>query len=637
MCGIAGIYNIKKNQIKNINQKLDVMSKLVEHRGPDGKGTWVNDFKNLGLAHRRLSIIDLSESASQPMIGNDRNVITYNGEIYNYKEIRHSLKTTWKFRSQSDTECILAAYSKYGIECVNYLRGMFAFTIWDQKSNSLFCSRDRFGIKPLYYCMLGETFYFASEAKALIPFLNEVRTNKTALAEYFTFQYSIGEKTLFSGIKQLLPGHSILVTEDGIKTWRYWDVSYNVEWDHTESYFHTKLEELLYDSVKYHLRSDVEVGSYVSGGIDSSLMLNLASKEKGKKIKGFHGRFTEYLGYDESKYAKAASDLADGDLHILDITSDDFLKNINKVIYHLDFPVAGPGSFPQFMVSQLASKYLKVVLGGQGGDEIFGGYARYVIAYLEQCLNAAIEGTYKNGNFIVTLESIVPNLDLLKEYKPLIKEFWRKGLFENMDKRYFRLADRSVDITDEVNWNEIDTNKVFEDFKLIFNNEANVSKEAYFDKMTHFDFKCLLPALLQVEDRMSMANGLESRVPLLDHKIVEFAASVPADIKFKDGKMKFLLKKVFNNEIPKEILSRRDKMGFPVPLKEWFNSSLKEFANDNFQNMSMKKRPYLNSDAVIKNMGKEAKFSRKTWGLLSLELWYQEFHDKFSFYKNLIK
>lgn len=637
MCGIAGIYNIKKNQIRNINQKLDVMSKLVEHRGPDGKGTWVNDFKNLGLAHRRLSIIDLSESASQPMIGNDRNVITYNGEIYNYKEIRDSLKTTWKFRSQSDTECILAAYSKYGMECVNYLRGMFAFTIWDQKSNSLFCSRDRFGIKPLYYCMLGETFYFASEAKALIPFLNEIRTNKTALAEYFTFQYSIGEKTLFSGIKQLLPGHSILVTEDGIKTWRYWDVSYNVEWDHTESYFHTKLEELLYDSVKYHLRSDVEVGSYVSGGIDSSLMLNLASKEKGKKIKGFHGRFTEYLGYDESKYAKAASDLADGDLHILDITSDDFLKNINKVIYHLDFPVAGPGSFPQFMVSQLASKYLKVVLGGQGGDEIFGGYARYVIAYLEQCLNAAIEGTYKNGNFIVTLESIVPNLDLLKEYKPLIKEFWRKGLFENMDKRYFRLADRSVDITDEVNWNEIDTNKVFEDFKLIFNNEANVSKEAYFDKMTHFDFKCLLPALLQVEDRMSMANGLESRVPLLDHKIVEFAASVPADIKFKDGKMKFLLKKVFNNEIPKEILSRRDKMGFPVPLKEWFNSSLKEFANDNFQNMSMKRRPYLNSDAVIKNMGKEAKFSRKTWGLLSLELWYQEFHDKFSFYKNLIK
>lgn len=637
MCGIAGIYNIKKNQIRNINQKLDVMSKLIEHRGPDGKGTWVNDFKNLGLAHRRLSIIDLSESASQPMIGNDRNVITYNGEIYNYKEIRDSLKTTWKFRSQSDTECILAAYSKYGIECVNHLRGMFAFTIWDQKSNSLFCSRDRFGIKPLYYCMLGETFYFASEAKALIPFLNEIRTNKTALAEYFTFQYSIGEKTLFSGIKQLLPGHSILVTEDGIKTWRYWDVSYNVEWDHTENYFHAKLEELLYDSVKYHLRSDVEVGSYVSGGIDSSLMLNLASKEKGKKIKGFHGRFTEYLGYDESKYAIAASDLADGELHVLDITSDDFLKNINKVIYHLDFPVAGPGSFPQFMVSQLASKYLKVVLGGQGGDEIFGGYARYVIAYLEQCLNAAIEGTYKNGNFIVTLESIVPNLDLLKEYKPLIKEFWRKGLFENMDKRYFRLADRSVDITDEVNWNEINTNKVFEDFKLIFNNEANVSKEAYFDKMTHFDFKCLLPALLQVEDRMSMANGLESRVPLLDHKIVEFAASVPADIKFKDGKMKFLLKKVFNNEIPKEILSRRDKMGFPVPLKEWFNSSLKEFANDNFQNMSMKKRPYLNSDAVIKNMGKEAKFSRKTWGLLSLELWYQEFHDKFSFYKNLVK
>ena len=637
MCGIAGIYNIRNEKINNLEKKLDVMSHLIEHRGPDGEGTWMNDSKTIGLAHRRLSIIDLSESASQPMIGNDKNVITYNGEIYNYKEINNSLNKFWKFNSESDTECILASYSKYGINSVDYLRGMFAFALWDEKTNSLFCSRDRFGIKPFYYCLLGNSFYFASEAKALIPFLNEIRTNKTALAEYFTFQYSIGEKTLFSGIKQLLPGHCILINEDGIKTWRYWDVSYDIEWDHNEAYFQTKLEELVNDSVKYHLRSDVEVGSYVSGGIDSSLMLNLASKEKNKSIKGFHGRFTDYEGYDESKYAHSASDLANSQLHIIDITSEDFLKNINKIIYHLDFPVAGPGSFPQFMVSELASKYLKVVLGGQGGDEIFGGYARYVVAYLEQCLNAAIEGTYKNGNFIVTLESIVPNLDLLKEYKPLIKEFWRKGLFEPMDKRYFRLTDRSVDITDEIDWNEIDTDKVFKDFKLIFNNESNVGKEAYFDKMTHFDFKCLLPALLQVEDRMSMANGLESRVPLLDHKIVEFAASIPANIKFKDGKMKNLLKSVFNDSIPKDILSRRDKMGFPVPLKEWFNSSLKDFANDNFSNMSLKKRPYLNSNVILKNMGKEAKFSRKTWGLLSLELWYQEFHDQFHKYKKLLK
>ncbi len=627
MCGIAGCVNLKGNVINSLEERLTFMNKIQEHRGPDGDGKWINSSRSVGLSHTRLSIIDLTPNASQPMLGEDQNVLTFNGEIYNYKEIKNKLKRTWTFKSDSDSETILASYNKYKHECLDHLRGMFSFSLWDDKNKSLFCARDRFGIKPFYYCILGDNFYFASEAKTLVPFLDEIRTNKEALAEYLTFQYTIGEKTLFSGIKQLLPGHALSIEKGKISIWRYWDVHYDIDHSQDENFYENQLEELINDSVSLHLRSDVEVGSYVSGGVDSSLLLNLASKTN-ENIKGFHGRFTDYSGYDESNYAASATDLAGGDLKIADITSKDFSNNIANVIYYLDFPVAGPGSFPQYMVSELASKYLKVVFGGQGGDEIFGGYARYVIAYLEQCLNAAMDGTYKNGNYVVTIESIIPNLGLLREYKPLIKEFWKEGLFENMDKRYFRLVDRSNDMKDEINWDLINLENVFHDFSSIFNNKSNVGHEAYFDKMTHFDFKCLLPALLHVEDRMSMAHGIESRVPLLDHKVIEFAAKIPANIKFKDGNMKYMLKKVFEKNLPEEILNRRDKMGFPVPLKEWFAGDLNEFVLDTFSSKSAKERFFMNSEAVLNNFDKGSKFSRKVWGLLSLELWQQSFHDK---------
>jgi len=628
MCGIAGQVSLNNRLIPGLGRGLDAMSRLLSHRGPDGKGQWESESQGAGFVHRRLAVIDLSESAAQPMQSAAGSVITYNGEIYNYPEIRTLLRGNWNFQSQSDTECILAAYERYGQDCLEHLRGMFAFAIWDKKKQRLFCARDRFGIKPFYYCQVGGVFYFASEAKALLPFLAEVRTNDSALAEYLTFQYSLGEQTLFSGIKQLLPGHSLTVEKGKLLTYRYWDVSYEIDFDHGPSYFHSRLNELLEESVAMHGRSDVPVGSYISGGIDSSLVYNLARNNSSSSSLGFHGRFTEFPGYDESAFAQSAVRHGEGSLNTIDITAEDFRQNIEKVIYHLDFPVAGPGSFPQFMVAQLAAEHVKVVLGGQGGDEIFGGYARYVVAYLEQSLKAAIDGSYKNGKYVVTIESIIPNLGLLREYKPMLKEFWSDGLFDPMDERYYRLISRATDMKDEINWGELDMSRVFENYTTIFNNPSNVNKEAYFDKMTHFDFKCLLPALLQVEDRMSMAHGLESRVPMLDHPLVEFAATIPADMKFEGGNMKHLLKRVFAEKIPAEILNRRDKMGFPVPLKEWFGGELKDFAMDNFATMASKHRPHINSGAVLKNLGKEAQFSRKTWGLLSLELWHQQFHDR---------
>ena len=627
MCGIAGVIKLSNEPVPMIERKVAAMANLLAHRGPDGEGTWFSPRGDVGLAHRRLAIIDLSDAASQPMRGPNGAAIIHNGEVYNYLELRQALGDRWRFRSTSDTETILAAYDRYGDECVDHLRGMFAFALWDERKRRLFCARDRFGIKPFYYAVVGDLFVFASEAKALLPLLPEVATDTGALAEYLTFQFTIGERTLFKGVKQLLPGHALAVEDGRVRVWRYWDVRYEVDVDHTPVYFRKRLAELLDDSLRLHLRSDVPVGSYLSGGLDSSLIAILAAKADSANRVPFHGKFTAYPGYDESTYARTVAQAAGNTLYEIDITADDFRDHIKDVIYHLDVPVAGPGSFPQYMVSRLASQHLKVVLGGQGGDEIFGGYARYLLAYFEQCIKAAIDGTYQNGNYIVTIESIVPNLGVLREYTPMIREFWRDGLFGALDERYFRLIDRSSDMTDEVDWSRLDKERVFEDFRAIFSNRDNVPRDAYFDSMTHFDFKCLLPALLHVEDRMSMAHGLESRVPFLDHPLIEFAATVPADVKFAGGDMKHLLKSAFARQLPKTVLGRRDKMGFPVPLQEWFHGELNDMINDVFRSEQARTRPFINSDAVLANFDQAGRFSRKVWGLLSLELWHQCFHD----------
>jgi asparagine synthase (glutamine-hydrolysing) len=636
MCGIAGFVSLTQAPVANAQRALDVMSNLIAHRGPDGNSTWVSEDGTVGLAHRRLAIIDLSDGASQPMIGEAGRVISFNGEVYNYRELRARF-TSYRYRTNSDTETILAAHDEMGAEAPKALRGMFAYGLWDPMRSRFTLVRDRFGIKPLFYTIADGTLWFASEAKALLPFLDSVSTDPGALAEYLTFQYTIGEQTLFNGIKQLMPAHMLVVENGIVSIERYWDVTYEVDFGRDEAYFVDRVRQLVDESVDLHLRSDVEVGAYVSGGIDSSLLGVLAARLKGPGMKGFHGRFIEYPGYDESQYAHEAASMMGGELFVGDIGAADLIEHIRKVVYHLDYPVAGPGSFPQFMVSKHAAEHVKVVLGGQGGDEIFGGYARYLIAYLEQCIKAAIDGTYKDGNFVVTIESIVPNLGLLREYTPLLQEFWREGLFGPLDQRFFRLIDRSTDMREEIDWSALDMAKVKDTFLGLFNSSSNVRHEAYFDRMTHFEFKTLLPALLHVEDRMSMAHGLESRVPLLDHPLVEFAATVPADVKFPGGKLKHLLRAAFHDSIPTKILDRRDKMGFPVPLKEWMSAETAEFAQDVFSNLKSVSREYINADAVLSNFANTGQFSRKTWALLSLELWQQEFHDRGAYFRSLVR
>jgi len=636
MCGIAGFISLTGALVGNGQRALDVMSTLLVHRGPDGHGTWISDDGTVGLAHRRLAIIDLSDDASQPMLGEGGRIIAFNGEVYNYRELR-SRFTSYRYQTNSDTETILAAHDELGAIAPTVLRGMFAYGLWDPVRGRLTLARDRFGVKPLYYTVANGTLWFASEAKALLPLLDSVSTDAAALAEYLTFQYTIGEQTLFKNVKQLMPAHTLVVERGIISVERYWDVTYEVDFGRSEAFFVDGIRHLVEESVNLHLRSDVEVGAYISGGIDSSLLGVLASRLKDPGMKAFHGRFREHPGYDESEYAHAAASMMNAELFISDIGAGDFIEQIRKVVYHLDYPVAGPGSFPQYMVSKNAGEHLKVVLGGQGGDEVFGGYARYLIAYLEQCIKAAIDGTYKDGNFVVTIETIIPNLGLLREYTPLLREFWRDGVFGPLDERFFRLIDRSTDMREEIDWSALDIASVKDAFLAYFNNPSNVGHQAYFDKMTHFEFKTLLPALLHVEDRMSMAHGLESRVPLLDHPLVEFAATVPADVKFPGGKLKHLLRAAFHDSIPTEILNRRDKMGFPVPLKEWMSAETSGFVHDIFANLGNASRQYVNADAVLANFANTGQFSRKTWALLSLELWQQEFHDRASYFRSLVR
>ena len=630
MCGIAGAIHLSGQSIPCLPRRLETMNYLQKHRGPDGEGIWEHPSKSVGLGHCRLSIIDI-DTGKQPMRDQGNNWLTFNGEIYNYLELREGLGSE-KFRTKSDTEVILLSYRKWEFDCVKHFRGMFAFSLWDEKNQLLFCARDRFGIKPFYYTIVDGILYYASEVKALLPFLQNVEIDLEGFKDYLTFQFCLAGKTLFKGINELLPGHYLTVVNGQVTIQKYWEVYYHADLDHTANYFDQRINELLVESIDLHLRSDIPIGSYLSGGLDSSIIASLASERYQQEFIGFTGKFSIGKEYDESEYARALADWRGFDCKELDITAQDFVENIHKVIYHLDYPVAGPGSFPQYMVSEMASKYRKVVLGGQGADEIFGGYTRYLVAYFEQCIKGAIDGTMDSTKFIVTYESIIPNLTTLRNYKPMLQQFWKDGIFDSLDRRYFRLINRTPSLEEEINWEALNNYHPFETFQTIFLAE-NVGQESYFDSMTHFDFKTLLPALLHIEDRVSMAHGLESRVPFLDHPLVELAATIPASIKFTNGTMKRVLKDSMSYCLPKVITERKDKMGFPVPLVQWMQQDIKDFIFDIFSSQKAMNRDLINNKKVLGDLENEWKFGRKTWGLLCLEIWQTQFLDKVNTFK----
>jgi asparagine synthase (glutamine-hydrolysing) len=630
VCGICGVAAADPAPGSRTAVVRAMLERLV-HRGPDAEG--VADDRGFAFGSRRLAVIDPAGGAQPMRTPDGRFTLVFNGAIYNYVELRDELEREGvRFRTSSDTEVLLQVLATRGQAALDRLNGMFAFALHDGDDGSVLLARDPLGIKPLYWTQTPDgELVFASEIKALLRHPDVVaRRSDEALFQYLTFQLCLADATLFADVHELEPGFLLRfggAAGGSPQLHRFWDLDFTVDFDHTPEYFEWRLDELLRDSVRLQLRSDVPLGCYLSGGLDSSLVGTLGAQLAGASIPAFHGRFAEEH-YDESGFARAAADAAGMDLREVLPTPEDFVESMPSLIHHMDQPAGGPGLFPQYVVSRLAADSVTVALGGQGGDEVFGGYARYVIGYLEQALKGAVHGTQEEGRHIVTLESIVPNLAVLRDYVPLMRRFWAEGLFEPMDRRYFRLVDRFPDAEHLLEPEVLAGRReeaLFEGFQAEFNRPDTPS---YINKMTHFDLKTLLPALLHVEDRVSMAVSLESRVPLLDTRIVELVASMPPIVKFAGGQTKEALRAAAAGVLPPEIVRRQDKMGFPVPLSEWLRGGpVRDFVGDVVLSDRARTRGLFRADAVEALIGEEAPFGRELWGILCLELWHREFID----------
>lgn len=633
MCGIAGLF-APSFAPDNAQKNLRRMMHSIRHRGPDANG--VADFPSSAvyLGHHRLSIIDLSTGA-QPMASADGQLtITFNGEIYNYKPLREQLLAKGhKLRTHSDTEVLLYAYREWGTDCLQYLNGMYSFAIWDQQNGRLFCARDRIGIKPFYFTRQGDNFFaFASEIKALLAIDGiQRKANPDGLHDYLTFQFCLQGKTMFQGIEELPAGHFLtLDIKQGkahVSIKQYWDLSYNIDREHDEAWFCDQLRSLIDDAVKSHLQSDVPLGAHLSGGLDSSTVASFAARLiSPSKLNTYTGAFREGAQYDETPYAKLVASQIGASYHETYISGETLPDILPKLIAYMDQPAAGPGLIPQYFVSQYANKDVTVVLGGQGGDEIFAGYARYVVALLEQALKNQIDGVTDPTGDSFSLSDMLPHLSSLRNYEPMLQNLFNDGLFGSPEQRYFKLIDRSSENKKVFSADAFSASSYnpYDSYLAIFNRNPEA---AFLNKMLYFDLKASLPALLHVEDRTSMAASLESRVPFVDHRIVEFMATVPPSKKMAGGEMKALFKKCVEPIVPQAILARKDKMGFPTPLLDWSQGVAREFVYDILFSQRTLNRGLYNKEQVNNLLNNKQEFGRALWGLLCLELWHRHFID----------
>jgi asparagine synthase (glutamine-hydrolysing) len=625
MCGICGV--VARDPRSGADRAtVERMTAMLRHRGPDASATYADGPAALG--HTRLAIIDLSDAGRQPMSNEDgRYTIVFNGEIYNYVELRERLVSRHTFRSHTDTEVILHLFEDEGPDCVQLLNGMFAFAIWDARERMLFAARDRVGIKPFYYAVDGDRFLFASEIKAIVAAPFAVEIDRSGVADYLTFQFCLDDRTLFKNVRKLAPGHTIRVTPGHVEVRRYWDLDYAVDMDRTPVQFEEELRGLLHDAVRLQLRADVPIGAHLSGGLDSTSVTCLARALGSTPFHTFSGAFDGGDRFDESRYARLAATCAGTIHHEVRPTAAQFVELMPKIVFAMDEPAAGPGVFPQYLVSELAREHVKVVLGGQGADEVFGGYTRYLVMYLEACIKGGIEGTQEDDRYVVTFESILPNLPQLQGYEPMLRQFWASGLFDEADQRYFRLIARTGPAGGAIApefWSSLhEHHDPFAAFQQEFDRPGCPS---LINRMLRFDFRTLLPALLHVEDRTSMAVSLESRVPLLDHRIVELAASMPPKVKFQGGRSKHIFRAAVQPLVPAEVFSRRDKMGFPIPLARWYREApVRDFVADTLQ--SAASRGIVQPQLVDAMQREASDFDRGIWGLLNLELWMETFVD----------
>ena len=630
MCGIAGIFLIDK---KNYSLKKDLIKKMNEiqsHRGPDANGIWISEQKNIAFGHSRLSIIDLSITANQPFHDSTKNyTITFNGEIYNHEEIREKLiKRGYKFKTKnSDTEVLLLSYIEWKKDCLKHIRGMFAFAIWDSIEQTLWLVRDRVGIKPLYYKVDKNKVFFASEIKAiLLDETYDAKIDEESLFHYLSFLCSPSPNTMFEGIKKVDAGCWLSIDQKGnVLKKQYWDpVKNKKSFSKNEKDFNDIIFNEIKESVKLRSVSDVDIGIFLSGGIDSSTNAYLFSKLNTKRVNTFSiGYDKEYESYkSELNYAKLVAKKINSNHHEKILGKKDLIDIIEKMVYHQDEPISDPVCFPIYFVSKLAKDNgVKVCQVGEGADELFFGYTNWA-------RTSRINNILKKPFFIAPIKRILKKLmeilsidhkyshDLLSRSIKKLPVFWSGAeAFSESEKFRIFSIEMKKKFKNKSSWEII---KPHYDF---FNKNARYKNIENW--MTYIDLKLRLPELLLMRiDKMSMACGLEARVPFLDHRLVEKLIDIPIEVKFRKRKLKTILKECVQNLIPKSIINRK-KQGFGLPLKDWFSDGLgineKEVILD-----FIKGTPYFDINEIEKILSYR-KDDTRIWFLLNLALWWKIF------------
>ena len=624
MCGICGFAWEDKKLLRQ-------MADIIEHRGPDDHGYYTD--KHISLANRRLSIIDLSKKGKQPIFNEDKSIcIVFNGEIYNFQEIKDKLLTKGhRFYSNTDTETVVHAYEEYGEECLQYLNGMFAFALWDSNKKKLFIVRDRHGIKPLYYTFLKNKIIFASEIKSILVNREIKRTlNHDALHYFLTFRCNSTQETMFKGIHKLPPAHYLIYQNNNIKIKKYWEQNFN-PLDKSEDYYSKLILKKLEEAVKMQLISDVPLGAYISGGIDSTTIVALMSKLGVKNIKTFNASFGEGEEHDENVYARQIADHFDTDHREIKIKADT-AKLLPKIVWQLDEPMSDPTSIPVYLLSNQVKKYATVILTGDGGDEQFGGYLQFKFMKI----HSKIRHIPKNVRKLVPLSVKYIPKEILNSFFKYSKDLGDEGIkrlgsfisTNDTAEAYLNL----VGIFNEEEKKDIyseNTQKSLSgtDMASFLNNHYLIGKYPYMTNVIRMDTEMILVEdMLMKADKNTMAFSVEERVPFLDHTISEITSRMPPELKLKNFNEKYILKKAVKGIVPQQTIKRK-KANFFVPIDKWFRGELLEMSKQILSKNVIEKQgifDYRYIDKMWRNYNKSSLFyARQLWSLLCFQIWHK--------------
>ena len=629
MCGICGYYAFNADGFEDA-ESLNQMAAMLTHRGPDGQGIAILD--NVGLAHRRLKVIDL-ETGDQPMFNEDRSIsVVFNGEIYNFRDLRTELQALGHvFSSASDTEVIVHLYEEYGTQCVDHMRGMFAFALWDSRQRVLFIARDRAGKKPLYYCRHKGVFWFASEMKALLAVEGIPRKLRTqSVHEYLMYQCVPPPNTMFEGISKLSHGHYLTVTPEATEARQYWRLNYEPKLNVSEPEAVERCEQLIDESVRLRLESDVPLGVFLSGGVDSSLIVAMMRRHVAGELRTFSIGF-EHEQYNELPFAREVAEQYET-LHEEFVVRADAAAALPKLVWHFDEPFGDMAALPTYYLSEMTRRHVTVALNGDGGDESFAGYNRYAGWFPSYRLwkkTPALFRRYSFGPLVKALSALCPErwflakLDFINTTSladPAFAYCQMLVLFrEWLRERLYTPEFAAGTVSDEsLVWME--------------NHYGAANLSTPIDRMLNTDVNTYLAeVLLPKVDRTTMAFGLEGRSPLLDQELMAYAASLPASIKFPDAKQKNLLKKVAEPLLPQSLLTRK-KQGFATPMNSWLRNGLHGLARELLLSDRAVERGFFKRSALEKIFSEEESgrwnHGHRIWMLMFLEMWCRTFLDR---------